>query len=1710
MLNPVLIVTIFHMPRIQRLLVPILLLLILSLAAGLRFYNLNWDGGIFAHPDERSTVAFYAPSIQWPANPADILNPRASRLNPFWNVDTQERRSYTYGHFPLYVLVLVAHLLQNSAGLAQSWGLPQPWLDFLGLATSGQGYAQIGRALVALSDVFSVLLLFLMGRRLYGPWGGLLAAAFSALTVLQIQLAHFFAVDPISTTFTLLAIYGSMEMYRRRSMGAAVLAGVGVGLAVASKFSALPIVAAPVLAGLLAIIRPPAAEERPANQSSRMMALALLAVGLAFVLFAVTSPFVLLDFGNFKLAVLEEQGNMVRGLADFPFTRQYRGTVAYWYFIEQQLNWGMGWALGLTGLAGAAWVIIKTVRGKAEVGELLSLAWLILYFGPTGLFLAKFMRYMVPVVPFLSLFGAGLIVALWRGQGLGNRSQESAATNEPQQPPSEPNQLAIHHSPFTIRPHPPAFILRTLAVALAAITLISSAVWSLAFVNGVYGTEHTWITFSRWVYQNVPNGACIAFEHWDDRLPTNLPEPDAYPEAHQYNQPQLPMYDDDTQQKYEYLRSTLTNCDYIVLATNRLWRTIPKLPERYPMSTRFYQALFSGELGFALIHSDETPPRLGPIKVDDQSADESFTVYDHPKPMLFKKVRQLLPAEWDALLGNTWQNAVMGYTGKPTLLMQLSGSQPNYTPEPARQNGKSLLLNTPVDQLPVIDDFHWNALANNSTPVAVAVWWLAVALLGLAFFPLTFLLFHRLSDRGYSLSRGLGLLLVSYLVWLSGSVVGNRWLGNSVITIFVALSLGVMLNAVLALVYRDQLAQFRRERGWLIVANELVFGLIYLLFVFLRVLNPDLWQPWLGGEKMLEIGFLNAIVKSAAMPPYDPFFANGVINYYYYGLFLVGILIKLTGITPTIAFNLAVPTLAALTAAGAFGLAGGMAAHLSRAKIPAELARLKYITAGLFGVLFITVMGNLEGAAQLLRDLGRLSDSNFSSGIPGLQTLVLAANGFVHALGGQAINTYNYWDPTRVIPETINEFPFFSFLFADLHPHMIGLPFTLLIISLVFNWLLAGDDPAPQPVEPAPTTPAWPDSSPEAAHSSVDTPSSMHGNACLSVDTPSSMHGDACLSVDAPSSMHGDACLSVDAPSSMHGDACLSVDAPSSMHGDACLSVDAPSSMHGDACLSVDAPSSMHGDACLSVDTPSSMHGDACLSVDAPSSMPEPAHSPAESSHSPFTIHHSPFTIHHSPFTLPDFLRWLAFPFALGAVAVINTWDLPTYLGLILAGFLLAGYRRAPGNLTPRRGGFILLSGVLLAAATLAGAYGLYLPFFANYQAPAETGVGLVTGQTALDLHLKIWGFFIFVVLSWLWLSLLHPGSRLSLLRALSLGLRRWNVLPHLTEVYRALAVNATSAIPLGLWGAAAVLAISGGLFLAGYRVPAYLLPLLALALLLLFRREVSAAAALLNLLMFTGLLVLLGVEFVFLRDFLGGGDYYRMNTLFKFYFQVWGMFGLAAAVALPPLWDVAGRWRRPVRWAWYGAVLALLLGGLVYPVFGTRTRIDDRFPGAENRPPIGTLNGLAYMTAGSFEWPAGNVIKLNYDYEAISWLQTHVAGTPIIAEAKIGYYREGGMRVAAYTGLPSILGGLHQGEQRPAEQIGQRDGLVNEFWQSPDPTRALELANQLGLDYIYVGQLERAVYGPSVEAKFEQLRQQGALQLAYDNPQTKIYKVVK
>jgi len=146
-------------------------------------------------------------------------------------------------------------------------------------------------------------------------------------------------------------------------------------------------------------------------------------------------------------------------------------------------------------------------------------------------------------------------------------------------------------------------------------------------------------------------------------------------------------------------------------------------------------------------------------------------------------------------------------------------------------------------------------------------------------------------------------------------------------------------------------------------------------------------------------------------------------------------------------------------------------------------------------------------------------------------------------------------------------------------------------------------------------------------------------------------------------------------------------------------------------------------------------------------------------------------------------------------------------------------------------------------------------------------------------------------------------------------------------------------------------------------------------------------------------------------------------------------------------------------------------------------------------------------MTVGSYTWPENNRIELEYDYQALQWLIANVRGTPVVAEAAIPYYREGGLRVATYTGLPTFLG-AHQNEQRYASPVGERDGKARDFFNTPDVARALQLIGELHVSYIYVGQLEQTVYDPAGLAKFDEMVQRGELEVVYENEKVQIYRV--
>jgi YYY domain-containing protein len=959
---------------------------------------------------------------------------------------------------------------------------------------------------------------------------------------------------------------------------------------------------------------------------------------------------------------------------------------------------------------------------------------------------------------------------------------------------------------------------------------------------------------------------------------------------------------------------------------------MPRLPWRYPITTRYYELLFQERLGFELVGTFTSYPSLLGFTINDDHADESFTVYDHPKVLIFGKTRQLSEEEFREL----FQEAL--------------ATEPSLTPsEPvtstSSRSGKSLLLDRPVDELPVIDEWGWNPLSNAHPLLSVISWWLAIQALGLLALPLTTVVFHRLADRGYLLSKTMGLLVVAFLVWVAASY---RLLTNSLPTVLAACCVLGLVSLFLFWRRRGEMLQLWRERRQLILVGEGLFTAAYLFFVVIRLLNPDLWHPWNGGEKSMEFAFLNAITKSAYFPPYDPYYAGGYINYYYYGLHLVSILIKLTGILPAVAFNLAVPSLFALTAANAFSVGY----NLTRRRL-----------SGLLSTTFVVLLANLDGMVQIVQGLGDAGGWSFQSRIPGLEGLVRAVPGLVRVALGQAhLTRFDYWRSSRVIPQTINEFPYWSYLFADLHPHMIGIPVTIFLLALALNFALAARDAISHSGEEAPLRPPL-------------------GREAILRAWRLLVH----------------------------------------------------------------------------------------------------------------TARESQF------WSGENVAGALVLAVTLGAVAVINTWDMPAYMILVLGALLLGlgGFWRW------RRGLLTLVLFALVACLSLA----LYGPFFTHYQA-LYVGLGAVRAPTNLEQFLTIWAFLLFLAVSLLWSKVVWDRPRDVPLRFLGLLLRRGMRLPRLLDRYQAVVRRrgAGYVAELVLLGALALLCAA--LLLYRLWVLALLSPLVVLFGLLILRRKATVEDNFVALLVFLALGILLGCELVFLKDFLQGGDYYRMNTIFKFYTQAWVLLALATGASLPALWNrFSGIRRVSLRRAWQVLGLLLFLSSTVFFFLGTWQRVDDRFPGP--RPPLGTLDGSAFMTVGSYTWPdENNRLQLVYDHQAIQWFLEHVTGTPVVAEAPLPYYREFGLKVASYTGLPTLLG-AHQNEQRYDWQVGPRSDEANALYGSTDLHEAQELISRLNVTYIYVGQLERTVYPSEGLEKFEEMCQAGELALAYENPGVKVYEVV-
>ena len=657
----------------------LILALIMLTALALRWTGIDWDDYNHYHPDERY-ITWVATTIERPTSFRDAFDPVRSSFNPFyWPANAaspgivvlqEEPRAFAYGHFPLYLGVAATRFFE-AVGPTLTPLFPESWLftrDILNArqAVEFRHLTAVTRALTGLVDVVVLGVLFLIGRRLYNPVTGLLAAAFLALNVMHIQLAHFFTSDPYLALFVILALYFMIrnvmssndresgpphtlrdQLRRHASSLNLIAAAVFIGLAVGSKFAAVMLFLPLFIALILGRVR-------------QRWGLLTISVIVAFLSFFITNPFALLDLGcevitpavaagpvtfpalDWRSCYLQNvitQGAMVRGEIDFGFTRQYAGTIPYLYFVEMQLRWGMGWLLGLLAFAGFAWAIWRGsldawrwFQGRKNIGQssitsaesasLVLLAWTLPFFLTTGSFQVKFMRYLLPLTPFLMLYGAAL---LWQWPNRFGRS------------------------------------------LVAGVILAASAAYALSFTN-IYSADHPWNIASRWIYENVPRGTLIASEQLDDALPTSMSINDQFRRRNEYRDEQLTWLTSpdalDNEQKLDKNLELLERAEYVTIVSNRVYGVVPRLPQRFPLSSQVSQLLFDGSLGYEPVFINTRMPNLfglhlkadpfawpglrPPERVEEYfnnktgvnggRFDESFTVYDQPLVIIFQNV----------------------------------------------------------------------------------------------------------------------------------------------------------------------------------------------------------------------------------------------------------------------------------------------------------------------------------------------------------------------------------------------------------------------------------------------------------------------------------------------------------------------------------------------------------------------------------------------------------------------------------------------------------------------------------------------------------------------------------------------------------------------------------------------------------------------------------------------------------------------------------------------------------------------------------------------------------------------------------------------------------------------------------------------------------------------------------------------------------------
>lgn len=493
------------------------------------------------------------------------------------NLNDLNPHFFAYGSFPIYLLKAVGRILNSD--------------DYNGLL-------YVGRTLSVFFDLITVIAVYKIGSLFIQPnksFLPLMAAFLYAISVLPIQSSHFYTVDIPLTTFSTLAVLTLLVFGKKPSLKNSLYVGLLLGILLATKITMVLLIPTIIFVLLLIYLK---------NRSLKEIFLFGFTIfAFAFLVFFVAEPYAILDFSEFKKQVLV-QLQMNKNPYIFPYTLQYVGTIPYLYYLKNIILWGLGIPYGLMSVLSVLLttiMIIRTIFFKKNLSGsdqtfLVLLIFFWTYFIVIGKTAVKFMRYLLPLYPLFSVM------------------------------------TAYNFYQFK------KFLLKRdfKLLLLFYFFIFSLLIWPFSFLR-IYQKVHTRIVATNWINQNIEKGASLGIEHWDDVIPLYG--------SQNYIIYEYPLYNMDNFAKWTNLTAKIAKTDYIILASNRLYVPLQKLTDCkkhgnycYPYTASYYKHLFAGSLGFRLVRSFSSYPMIPflNIEINDDEADESFTVYDHPKIYVFK------------------------------------------------------------------------------------------------------------------------------------------------------------------------------------------------------------------------------------------------------------------------------------------------------------------------------------------------------------------------------------------------------------------------------------------------------------------------------------------------------------------------------------------------------------------------------------------------------------------------------------------------------------------------------------------------------------------------------------------------------------------------------------------------------------------------------------------------------------------------------------------------------------------------------------------------------------------------------------------------------------------------------------------------------------------------------------------------------------------